>query len=102
MKRRNRAAAYTGDFRGVVDKVNSGIGAIAERYLLLHEHFVGEGIEDFGLLVLRRVRFGGVCGTAKRIVFFGTPVACLNGCGEGGGGQGEKGKREEGCEMHSW
>lgn len=86
----------------MVDKVHSGIGAIAESDLLLHEYFVGEGIEDFGLLVLRRVRFGGVCGTAKGVVLFRTPMARLDSCREGGGGESEEGEREKGCEMHVW
>lgn len=86
----------------MVDKVHSGVGAIAESHLLVHEYFVGKGIEDLSLLVLRRVRFGGVCGTTKGVVFIRSPMARLNGCGEGGGGEGEEGKREEGCEMHFW
>ena len=84
----------------MIDKVHGCIGVITEGYLLFDEHFVGEGIEDFGLLVLRRIRFGGVCGTAKGVVFFRAPVARLDGCGEGGGCEGEEGNGEKGCEMH--
>ena len=64
----------------------------------MHEYFVGKGIEDLGLLMLRRIGLGGVCGTSEGVVFFWAPVARLEGCGEGVGGEGEDG--EEDCEMH--
>ncbi len=49
----------------MIDKVHSGIGIVAESYFLMHKDFVGKGIKDFGLLVLRRVGLGGVCGAAE-------------------------------------
>ena len=82
----------------MVDKVHSGIGVVTESNFLVHKHLVGEGIEDFGLLVLRRVGFGGVCGAAEGVVFLGTIVTCLDCACEGGGGEIEE--REEGCEIH--
>lgn len=63
------AGTYTGDLGSMVDKVHGGIGVVAESYLLVHENFVGEGVEDFGLLVLGRVGLGGVCGAAEGVVF---------------------------------
>ena len=96
-----RIMTYTGYFGGMVDKVDGGIGVIAESYLLLHEDFVGECIENLGLLVLGGEGFGGVCGTAEGVVFCWAPVvvfARLEGCSEGGDGQGENGKN--GRELH--
>ena len=61
----------------MIDKVDSGVGVVAESYLLVHKHLVGEGSENFGLLVLRRVGIGGVGGAAKGVVFFGAPTTCL-------------------------
>lgn len=49
----------------MVDEIHSGIGVVAESDFLVHEDFVGEGAQDFGLLVLRRVGLGGVCGAAE-------------------------------------
>ena len=89
---------YARDFRGMVDETHGGVGVVAEGDLLLHEDFVGEGVQDFGLLVLRRVGPGGVCGAAERVVFLGAPMARLEGCAEGGDGEGEDG--QDGCEMH--
>lgn len=89
---------YGRDFRSVVDEIHSGVGVVAEGNLLLHEDFVGEGVQDFGLLVLRRVGLGGVCGAAERVVFLGALMARLEGSAEGGDGKGEDG--EESCEMH--
>ena len=84
----------------MIDKVDGGIGVIAESYLLLHEDFVGERVEDLGLLVLGGIGFGGVCGTAEGVVFCWAPMvfARLEGCGEGGDGQGEEG--DDGRKMH--
>lgn len=82
----------------MIDKVHSGIGVIAKSYFLVHEHFIGEGVEDLGLLVLRRIGLGGVCGTAEGVVFAWAPVARLVGYGEGG--DGECDEREEDCGMH--
>ena len=48
--------------------------------------------------MLRRVGPGGVCGAAERVVFLGAPMARLEGCAEGGDGEGEDG--QDGCEMH--
>ncbi len=82
----------------MIDKVHSSIGIVAESYFLMHKDFVGKGVEDFGLLVLRRVGFGGVCGAAEGVVFLWAPMTRLEGCGEGGDGESEKG--EESCGMH--
>ena len=88
----------------MIDKVHSGIGVVAESYLLVHEYFIGKCAEDFSLLVLGSVRLGGVCGTAEGVVFGWAPAArlegVLEGCGEGGEGEGEDG--EKGCELHFW
>lgn len=89
---------YTRDLRSMIDKVHSGIGVVAKRDFLVHEDFIGEGGEDFGLLVVRRVGPGGVCGAAEGVVFLWAPAARLKGCGDGVDGQGEEG--EEGCGMH--
>lgn len=89
-----RDKTYTGDFGSVVDKVDGGIGVIAQSDLLVHKDFVGEGVEDFGLLVLGGVGLGGVCGTAEGVVFVWAPFAFLEGCGEGGGGEGEEGEKD--------
>lgn len=94
----NRITAYTSDLGGMIDKIHGGISVVAKSYFLVHEYLVGEGVEDFGLLVLRRVGLGGVCGTAEGIVLLWTPAARLEGCGEGGDGEGEEGK--EGCGIH--
>ena len=96
----DRRVTYTGDFGGMVDKVDGGIGGIAESYLLVHEDFVEECVEDLGLLVLGGIGFGGVCGTAEGVVFCWAPVglARVEGCGEGGDGEGEEG--ENGRELH--
>ena len=93
-----KAWTYTRHLGSMVDKVHSGIGVVPESNLLVHKHLVGEGIQDFGLFVLRRVRFGGVCGAAKGVVFLGTIATRLDGGREGGGGESEE--REEGCEIH--
>ena len=98
MEEWTKAWTYTGNLGSVIDKVHSGIGVVTEGNFLVHKHLVGEGIEDFGLLVLRRVGFGGVCGAAEGVVFFGTPVTRLDGGCECGDGEGEE--REEGCEIH--
>ena len=92
----DRRVTYTRDFGGMIDKVDGGIGVIAEGYLLVHEDFVGECVKDLGLLMLGGVGFGGVCGTAEGVVFCWAPVvsARLEGCGEGGDGEGEE--RENG------
>lgn len=82
----------------MIDKVHSSIGVVAESNFLVHKYFVGEGVEDFGLLVLRRVGFCGVFGAAEGMVFCWAPVARLERCCEGGNGEGEKGK--EVCRMH--
>ena len=58
----------------------------------MHKYFVGEGVEDFGLLVLRRVGFGGVRGAAEGMVFCRAPVARLERCPLGVDGESEKGK----------
>ena len=65
----DRRVTYAGDFGGMIDEVHGGIGVIAESYLLVHEDFVGECVEDLGLLVLGGVGFGGVRGTAEGVVF---------------------------------
>ena len=83
----------------MIDKVHGGIGVVAESYFLVHEYFVGEGVEDFGLLVLRCVRLGGIAGAAERVVFSWGP-AHLEGCSKGGDGEGKNG--EENCWMHFW
>ena len=82
----------------MVDKVHGCIGVVTERDFLVHKHFVGEGIEDFGLLVLRGVRVSGVCGATKGVIFLGTIATGLDGGCEGGDGESEE--REEGCEIH--
>lgn len=82
----------------MVDKVHGGIGVVTESNFLVHENLVGEGVEDFGLLVLRRVGFGGICGAAEGVVFFGAIVTRLDcGCE---GGDGEREEREEVREIH--
>ena len=95
-----RIMTYIGYFGGMVDKVDGDIGVIAESYLLVHEDFVGECVEDLGLLVLGGVGLGGVCGTAEGVVFCWAPVvsARLESCCEGVDGEGEKG--ENGRELH--
>ena len=90
MGRWKKAWTYTGDLGSVVDKVHSGIGFVTERNFLVHEYLVGEGVEDFGLLMLRCVGSGGVCGTAEGIVFFGAIATRLDGGCEGGDGEGEE------------
>lgn len=82
----------------MVDKVHGSISVVAESNFLVHKYFVGEGVEDFGLLVLRRVGFGGVRGAAQGMVFCWAPCACLERCCKGGKGESKKGK--EGCRMH--
>ena len=91
--------AYTSDLRSMVDEVHSGIGVVAESDFLVHEYFVGEGVEHLGLLVLRRVRFGGIPGAAEGVVFLWAQMTCFQRCGKGVYGEAEDG--EEGCEMHS-
>ena len=81
----------------MVDKVHGSIGVVAEGNFLMHKYFVGEGVEDFGLLVLRRVGFCGVCGAAEGMVFCWAP-ACLERCRKGGNGESENG--EEVYRMH--
>lgn len=66
---RNRKIAYTSDLGSMIDKVHRGVGIVAESYLLVHEHLIGKGIEDLGLLVLRRIGLGGVGGAAEGVVF---------------------------------
>lgn len=92
------AETYTRDLWSMVDEVHSGIGVVAESDFLIHKYFVGEGVQDFGLLVLRRIGFGGVFRTAEGIVVCWTPVARLERCRESGNGEGEKGKED--CELH--
>lgn len=94
--------AYTRDLGSMVDEVYGGIGVVAESYLLVHEYFIGKCAKDFGLLVLRGIRLGGVCGTTKGVVFGWAPVARLEGCLEGccEGGEGESKGGEKGCELH--
>lgn len=75
----------------MIDEFHSGIGVIAESNLLVHEYLVGEGIEGFGLLVLRRIGFGGVRGAAKGVVFRWAPEARLKWCRKGGDGESEDG-----------
>ena len=84
----------------MVDKVHGGIGVVAESYFLVHEYFVSEGVEDFRLLVLRRVGLGGVPGAAQSVVFAWAPEARLQGCSKGGDGEGKDG--EENGWMHFW
>ena len=95
-----RRVTYTGDFGGMIDKVDGGIGVIAKSYLLVHENLVGVCVEDLGLLVLGGIGFGGVCGTAEGVVFCWAPLvfARIEGCSEGGNGEGEEG--ENGRELH--
>ena len=81
----------------MIDKIDSGVGVVAKSYFLMHKDIVGKGVEDFGLLVLRRVGLGGICGAAEGVVFLWAPMARLEGCGEGGDGESEKG---EDCGMH--
>ena len=71
--------AYTGDLGGMVDEVDGGIRVVAESDLLIDEYFVGEGAEDFDLLVLRSVGSGGVGGTAEGVVLCWAPIARLQG-----------------------
>lgn len=94
------AGTYARDLRSMVDEVHRGIGVVAESNFLVHEYFVGEGAEDFGLLVLRCVGFGGVCGAAEGIVFCWAPVARLERCRKGVDGESEKGKED--FRMHCW
>ena len=90
--------AYTSDLRSMVDEVHRGIGIVAESDFLVHEHFVGEGVEHFGLLVLRRVGFGGISGAAKGVVLRWAQMTCLQRPGKCI--HGEAKDREENCEMH--
>lgn len=83
----------------MIDEVHGSVGVVSQSNFLVHEYFVGEGVEDFGLLVLRRVGLGGVCGAAEGVVLCWAPVARLERCSEGGDGEGEKG--EEDCGIHS-
>ena len=82
----------------MIDKVDGGIGVVAEGDFLVHENFVRKGVEHFGLFVLGRVGRGGVFGAAEGVVFLWTPVAGVQGCGEGGDSEGEE--RQEGYERH--
>ena len=75
--------AYTSNLRSVVDEVHSGIGVVAESDFLVHKHFVGEGVEHFSLLVLRRVGFGGISGAAKGVVFRWAIMTSLQRHGKG-------------------
>ena len=61
----------------MVDEVHSGIRVVAESDFLVHKHFVGKGVEHFGLLVLRRIGFGGVSGAAEGVVFLWAEMTCL-------------------------
>ena len=82
----------------MIDEVHGSIGVVAKGNFLVHKYFVGEGVEDFGLLILRRVGFGGVRGAAEGMVFCWAPIARLERCRKGGDGKSEKGK--EGYRMH--
>ena len=97
-ERWNRIVTHPRDLGCMVYKVHRRISVVAESHFLMHKNLVGEGVEHFGLLVLRRVGLGGVCGAAEGVVFVRAPFARLEWCGEGGDGEGEEGKDE--CEMH--
>lgn len=85
-----RIVTYAIDLGSMVDEILGGIGVVAEGYLLVHEDCVGEGVEDFGLVVLGRVGFGGF-GATEAVVFVGAPAALLDGCRQSGDGESKDG-----------
>ena len=83
----------------MIDKVHGSIGIITKSHFLVHKYFIGESGENLNLLVLGRVGFRCVFGTAKGVVLLRAPMARLEWCRERGDGESEHG--EEGGKMHS-
>ena len=98
--------AVAADLGRVVDEVLRGVGVIPEIELMVHVDVRGEGLEDFGLLALRRERFRRVLRAAERVVVLDMRCpACRDRGGKGGHGESGQERSGERGEMHflaSW